>query len=87
MKDISRRDAISKIATGAAGLGLVAASRELVTASQGVMADTTPTRAFRGQHLRVMAMRTEMQYDEYINRIRGSYAPSFPAEFYYWSLR
>ena len=50
MKDISRRDAISKIATGAAGLGLVASSGELVTASQGSTADTTPARAFRGQH-------------------------------------
>jgi Fe-Mn family superoxide dismutase len=49
MKDISRRDAISKIASGAAGLGLVAASSEMV-ASQGVIADTTPARAFRGQH-------------------------------------
>ena len=47
MKDISRRDAISKIATGAAGLGLVTASGELVTASQGVIAETTPVRAFR----------------------------------------
>jgi hypothetical protein len=50
MKDISRRDAISKIATGAAGLGLVAASGELVTASQGSTVDTTQARAFRGQH-------------------------------------
>ena len=32
MKDISRRDAISKIATSAAGLGLLAASGELITA-------------------------------------------------------
>src|SRR5687768_16850864 len=50
MKDISRRDAISRIATGAAGLGLVTASGELVTASQGVIAETPPARAFRGQH-------------------------------------
>src|SRR5688500_19459194 len=50
MKDISRRDAISRIATGAAGLGLVAASGELVTATQGPIADTTPARAFRGLH-------------------------------------
>jgi len=50
MKNISRRDAISRIATGAAGLGLVAASGELVATSQGVIADTTSARAFRGQH-------------------------------------
>src|SRR5688572_8267613 len=50
MKDISRRDAISRIATGAAGLGLVTASGELVTASQGVIAETPPICAFRGQH-------------------------------------
>src|SRR5918997_405460 len=50
MEHISRRDALSKIATGSAGLGLVAASGELVTASQGSIADTTPARAFRGQH-------------------------------------
>src|SRR5687767_8759491 len=40
----------SKIASGAAGLGLVAASGELVTASQGSVADAVPARAFRGQH-------------------------------------
>lgn len=50
MKDISRREAISSIATGTAGLGLLAASRELVAASQSSTADTTPARAFRGVH-------------------------------------
>ena len=50
MKDISRREAITKIATGGAGLGLLAASSELVTASQGSVADTTTARAFRGVH-------------------------------------
>ena len=50
MKDISRREAVSMIATGTAGLGLVAASGELVTANQSSTAEATPSRAFRGQH-------------------------------------
>src|ERR671918_1094366 len=50
MEDISRREAITKFATGGAGIGLLAASSELVTASQSSMSDTTPARAFRGVH-------------------------------------
>ena len=50
MKDISRREAITRIATGTAGLGLVATSGEVVTASQTSTVDTLPARAFRGVH-------------------------------------
>jgi superoxide dismutase, Fe-Mn family len=50
MKDISRREAVSRIATGTAGLGLVATSGEVVTASQTSTVDTLPARAFRGVH-------------------------------------
>jgi Fe-Mn family superoxide dismutase len=50
MKGISRREAVSRIATGTAGLGLLAASGELVTANQSSTAEATPSRAFRGQH-------------------------------------
>ena len=39
MKDISRRDALSKIATSAAGFGLVAASGELVNAEHAYHMD------------------------------------------------
>src|SRR5215218_9434281 len=50
MKDISRREAVSRIVTGTGGLGLLAVSGDFVTASQTSTADTTPARAFRGQH-------------------------------------
>ena len=49
MKDISRREAISTIANGVAGLGLVTASGELATANQSSTVDNV-ARAFRGQH-------------------------------------
>jgi superoxide dismutase, Fe-Mn family len=47
---MKRREAISRIATGTAGLGLLAGSGDLVTASQSSTAEATPSRAFRGQH-------------------------------------
>jgi Fe-Mn family superoxide dismutase len=50
MEEISRREAITRIATGTAGLGLLAASGGLVTANQSSTADATAARAFRGVH-------------------------------------
>lgn len=50
MEDISRREAITRIATRHCRFGTSDCFRELVTASQTSTADTTPARAFRGQH-------------------------------------
>lgn len=49
MKDISRREAISKFAAGSAGAALLFTTTELIEAAQ-VTNPETPARAFRGQH-------------------------------------
>ena len=52
MEDISRREAISKIAGGGAGLALSLSANTLVSAAEstGEQAQAMVTRAFRGQH-------------------------------------
>jgi hypothetical protein len=47
MEKISRREAISRMASGGAGVALTLSANELVQA-QGSNTETTPARAFRG---------------------------------------